>query len=362
MPASTGSPASPGQGVHGVAIVGCGVVAPFHARAIAELPNARLVAVCDVDVSRAHRLGSDFGVPAFGELDQVLRLPEVALVSICLPSGMHADAGIRAARLGKHVLVEKPIDVNLEAADRLISAVRESGVVGAVVSQHRFDPGVRRLRAALEAGRLGRPLLGDAVVKWYRTQGYYDSAGWRGTPTLDGGGALINQAIHYLDLLLWMMGPVERVFARTATAAHDIEVEDIALAVLRFRSGALGAVQASTAVYPGLPERLEITGSRGTVVVEAGQVSTWELQDEGTDAEAPGGPPTATGETADAAADPAAISHQAHRMQIADLLQAIDSGRRPLVSLEDGRRTLETVLAAYRSARSGEEVSLPGGA
>jgi UDP-N-acetyl-2-amino-2-deoxyglucuronate dehydrogenase len=319
------------------------------------------VAVCDLDESRAESLASEFGAESYAELDRMLQRPDVDVVSVCLPSGLHAAAGVRAAEAGKHVLVEKPIDVTLEAADRLIAAARANGVVGAVVSQHRFDAGVRRLREALEAGRLGRLLLGDAVVKWYRTQQYYRSADWRGTLRLDGGGALINQAIHYVDLLLWTMGPVERVFARTVRAAHDIEVEDIALAVLTFRNGALGTIQASTSVYPGLPERLEISGSGGTVIVEAGQVAVWELEDEKGDTGPYGASSPVAREPAQAAAaDPAALSYESHRLQIADMLEAVESGRDPLVTLDEGRRTLETVLAVYESARQGREVTLPG--
>lgn len=345
---------------YGFAIVGCGVIAPFHARAIAELPNARLVAVCDVDRDRADAFAADFGAESYAELHSVLDRRDVDVVSVCLPSGLHGAAGVPVVEAGKHLLVEKPMDITLEAADRTIEAARRHGVVAAVVSQHRFDAGIQRLREALEAGRLGRPLLGDAIVKWYRTQQYYEGAQWRGTWKLDGGGALMNQAIHYLDLLLWMMGPVERVFARTATVDHEIEVEDVALALLAFRGGGMGTIQASTAVYPGMPERLEITGSGGTVVVEAGQVTVWELKDEKGDTDPYGSTSTVARVPAQAggSADPSGISHEGHRLQIADLLEAIETGRDPLVTLEEGRRTLETVLAVYRSARSGREVTL----
>ena len=340
--------------MHGFGIVGCGIIAPFHARAIAELPDARLVAVADAVPERAGTLAAELGVePA--SVDALLERRDVDVVSVCVPSGLHAEIGVRAAAAGKHVAVEKPIDVSLEAADRLIAACREHGVTLTVISQHRFGAAVRRLRELIDAGRLGRLLVGDAVVKWYRTQAYYDSAAWRGTWALDGGGALMNQGIHSVDLLRWMMGPVDRVFARCRTAAHEgIEVEDVAAAVLRFASGAVGTLQASTAIYPGLAERLEISGTGGTVIVEAGRMRLCELVG------GPAGPLAESGGSGGAGAA-AGISHAGHRAQFADLLAAIDEGRPPLVTGEDGRRALELVLAVYRSAREEREVSTGAG-
>lgn len=345
----------------GFAIVGCGVIAPFHAQAISDLPNARLVAVIDLDEERAAQRGAEFGVDHSTDLEAVLRRPDVDAVCVCVPSGRHAEVGVRAALAGKHLVVEKPMDVTLEAAGRLIEACRASGVQLTVISQHRYDPGVRRLRELLDSGRLGRPILGDAVVKWYRTQEYYDSGGWRGTWALDGGGCLMNQGVHYVDLLQWMMGPVDRVFARFSTAAHQIDVEDVVVAALRFRSGALGSLEASTAVYPGLPERLEVTGTGGTVIVEAGSLRVCELKDEKGETSPYGGklrpaaPPG--GETG--SADPAAISHYGHREQIREFLAAIATGGEPMLSGEEGRKPLEIVLAVYESARTGREVQLP---
>jgi UDP-N-acetyl-2-amino-2-deoxyglucuronate dehydrogenase len=345
----------------GFAIVGCGVIAPFHARAISDLPNARLVGVMDLHEERAAQRGAEFGVDHSTDLEDVLRRPDVDVVCVCVPSGRHAEVGVRAARAGKHLVVEKPIDVTLEAADRLIGACRDSGVQLTVISQHRYDPGVRLLRELLDTGRLGRPILGDAVIKWYRTQKYYDSGGWRGTWALDGGGCLMNQGVHYVDLLQWMMGPVDSVFARFSTAAHQIEVEDVVVVVLRFRSGALGSLEASTAVYPGLPERLEVTGTGGTVIVEAGSLRLCELKDEKGETSPYGArlrsaaPPG--GETG--SADPAAISHYGHREQIREFLAAITTGGEPMLSGEEGRKPLEIVLAVYESARTGREVRLP---
>jgi len=350
-----------GGRTYGFAIVGCGVIAPFHAKALASIPNASLRAVVDLVPERAQQRAAEFGADAYTELPPVLARTDVDIVCVCVPSGLHAAIGTQAASSGKHVVVEKPIEVSLEAADRLIAACRWHGVKLGAISQHRFDAGVVRLREALTAGRFGRLLLGDAIVKWYRTQKYYNSGGWRATWELDGGGALMNQGVHYVDLLQWMMGPVERVVARTATAAHSIAVEDVALALLRFRSGALGIIEASTAVYPGLPERLEITGAGGTAIVEAGEVKVWEFQDEKGEV-GPYGAKVKHSRTTPApaaAADPGALSIAGHRAQLIDIIEAIEAGRDPAIPGEEARKPLEIILAIYQSARTGAEVTLP---
>ena len=351
---------------YGFAIVGCGVIGPFHARGIAALPNAELRAAVDVVPERARKLAADFGAEPYTDLDAALERRDIDVVCVCVPSGLHAEVGVHAAEAGKHVLVEKPIDITLEAADRLIGACRRQGVKLAVISQRRFEPGVQRLRAALDDGRLGRLLLGDAVIKWYRTQEYYDSGAWRGTWALDGGGALMNQGVHYVDLLQWMMGPVERVYARCATAAHAIEVEDLALALLTFANGAHGLIEGSTAVYPGLPERLEISGTGGTVIIEAGEVKVWEFKDEKGEVGAYGAklstaatPQEAEEQVVAAAADPAALQIAGHRAQLADMIEAIATDRDPAITGEDARKPLEIILAIYESSRTGRPVALP---
>ncbi|HLJ58103.1 MAG TPA: Gfo/Idh/MocA family oxidoreductase [bacterium] len=344
---------------YGFAIVGCGVIAPFHARSITTLPNARLRAVVDVVPTRAERLAAEFGVESATDLRVVLDRPDIDVVCVCLPSGLHAEVGTQVAAAGKHLVLEKPIDVSLQAADRLIAACRAHGVKLTVISQHRFAPAVRRLREAVAAGRLGRPLLGDAVVKWYRSQQYYDTAGWRGTREMDGGGALINQAIHYVDLLQWMMGPVDRVFGRCATAAHAIPVEDMALAVLTFRSGALGVIEATTAAYPGLPERLEVTGTDGTVIIEDDDIVVWELLDERGDVGPYGIRATRHPRPEAAASQSLARQTAGHRGQLADLLESLETGRDPAITGEEARQVLALVLAVYASAETGREVRLP---
>ncbi len=358
---------------YGWGIVGCGVIAPAHARAVAALPGARLVAVTDIDHGRAAALAAESGAAAEPDLDALLARPDIDVVSVCVPSGLHAEIGIRAARAGKHLVIEKPADVTTAAADRLLGQARQAGVALTVISQHRFDPGVRRLRELVDQGRLGRLTLGEASVRWYRSQAYYDSAGWRGTWELDGGGALMNQGVHYLDLLCWIMGPVAEVTALCATQAHEIEVEDTALALLRFRSGAVGLLQATTAAYPGFPERLEICGTGGSATIEAGVLRAAELVaergetgpygararpragQEGAGQEGAGQEGAAR--AASAAADPAALGESAHRAQLADFLEAVTAGREPLVTGEQARADLAVIEAVYESARLGRPVT-----
>jgi len=336
---------------HGFGIVGTGVIGAIHADAIAMVPDARLAAVTDVAVSAAAAFAAAHHCAAEPDLDALLARPDVDVVSVCVPSGLHAEVGIRAARAGKHLAVEKPIDVTLDAADRLIEAARAAGVALTVISQHRFDPGLIEAKTLIDEGALGRLVLGEASTKWYRTQAYYDSAAWRGTHAMDGG-SLMNQGIHYVDLLRWCMGPVREVTALCATQTHQIEVEDTSLAALRFISGALGTIVASTSVFPGFAQRLEITGTGGTVTIEDGAIVRRAF---GSGAHEPGGPP---GGAAAAGSNPAAVDVASHAAQLADLLTAIGARRDPAVTGEDGRAALEIVRAVYESARDGRPVIL----
>jgi UDP-N-acetyl-2-amino-2-deoxyglucuronate dehydrogenase len=359
----------------GFGIVGAGVIASIHADAIALLsktglsktglsktglsrtglsrtgrPEARLVAVTDVAADAAAAFAAARGCAAEPDLGALLARRDVEVVCVCVPSGLHAVIGVEAAKAGKHLVVEKPIDVSLDAADRLIDAARAAGVALTVISQHRFDPGLVELRRLLDDGALGRLLLGEASTKWYRTQAYYDSAAWRGTWAMDGG-SLMNQGVHYVDLLRWCMGPPAEVTALYSTLAHRIQVEDTALAAVRFASGAVGTILSSTAAFPGFPQRLEITGTEGTVIVEDGRIVRRALA-------ADADPVSPAVSAASAAADPAALDVASHAAQLADLLEAVDAGREPSVSGQSGRDALEIVLAVYESSRTGRPVTL----
>jgi UDP-N-acetyl-2-amino-2-deoxyglucuronate dehydrogenase len=341
----------------GFGIVGAGVIAAMHADAIAALPDARLVAVTDVAAGAAAAFAAAHGCAAEPDLGALLARRDIEVVCVCVPSGLHAEVGARVAKAGRHLVVEKPIDVSLEAADRLIEAARACGVALTVISQHRFDPGLVELKRLLDEDALGRLVLGEASTKWYRSQAYYDSAAWRGTYAMDGG-SLMNQGIHYVDLLRWCMGPPTEVTAVCSTQTHQIEVEDTALAIVRFGSGAVGTILSSTAAYPGLPQRLEITGTEGTVTIEDGQIVRRAF------GAGPAGTP-ATGRAPDgdrpagaSRSDPTALDVASHAAQIADLLAAIDAGREPAVSGESGRQALEIVCAVYESSRTGRTVTL----
>lgn len=350
--------------VYGFGVVGCGVIGARHAQVATKLPNARFVAATDVLAERAKQLAADYGGEAEADLDSLLARRDVDVVAVCTPNGLHSEVGVQAARAGKHVVVEKPIDITLPAADRLIDAAKTAGVKMTVISQHRFDAGLVELHRMLDAGQLGRLVMGDSRIKWYRTKAYFDAAPWRGDWAVGGGGALMSQGIHYADLLLWCMGPVSEVMAMCATGAHDIEVEDVEVAALRFASGAIGSLEASTAVFPGFRERLEVSGTGGTVVVEDGRIVLRELLAEHDEVGMYGSRMAEAGaaETAGAssgASDPAAITNDAHAAQVADLLGAIDEDREPAVTGADGRNVLELVLAVYESARRNAPVTLP---
>ena len=337
----------------GFGIVGAGGIAGTHARAISTVPGARLVAVADRSLDEARRFARDRpGCEAEFTLDTLLARNDIDVVSVCTPSGLHAAVGIRAAQAGKHLVVEKPIDVTLSAADA--ADQRRDGSRSAGHRHFAAQVRPRRDRADRpDQEPATRPACYSATParKWYRTQGYYDSAAWRGTWELDGG-SLMNQGIHYVDLLLASLGPVAEVTAISATLAHDIEVEDTALALLRFRNGALGTLVSSTCVDPGFPQRLEVTGTGGTIVIEDG-----EIVSDGFRADQAGSRSSTLAASAEDASTPA-IDEAAHAAQLTDFVSAIQDDRPPVVTAEDGRDALEVVLAVYESSRLGRTITL----
>lgn len=343
----------------GFGIIGCGMIAKFHARAIAEIRGAKLVGAYNHTPAKAQALVAEFGGTAYDDLDAMLANPAIQVVTIGTPSGAHLEPGLRAARAGKHVLVEKPMEVTLARCDRLIAACAQAGVRLGTIFPSRFHESAKRLRQAVQAGRFGRIALADAYVKWYRTQQYYDSGAWRGTWKLDGGGALMNQAIHSVDLLLWLMGPVAEVSAQVATVAHSgIEVEDVAVANLRFASGALGVIEASTATYPGSLKRIEIAGSEGMATLEEESITRWSFAKEtARDRQLLESLLSAT-KTGGGASDPAAIGHAAHRELFKDFLKGLSTGAPSEVENAEGRHSVELILAIYRAAKSKKVVRL----
>lgn len=336
------------------------MISHFHAKAIAEIPNASVVACCDTVEERATSFASEYGCKAYTSLDDMLADPDVHIVNVCTPSGAHRDLAVTAANAGKHVVVEKPLEITLARCDDIINACEKNKVRLCAIFPSRFSPVNLALKEAVNSGRFGRLTLGDTYVKWWRTQEYYDSGGWRGTWGMDGGGAYMNQAIHQVDLLYWLMGDVVEVNGMTDTLAHErIEVEDVGVATLRFANGAIGVIEATTAAWPGLLKKTEIHGTTGTAIVEQDDVIRWEFAEEGDNDEKvreqfkPGSANTG------GASDPKAISHEGHRAQLTDFVEAIQNGTVPSVDGVDGRKSVEIILAIYQAAWTKQTVKLP---
>jgi predicted dehydrogenase len=346
----------------GFAIVGCGMIARFHVRALQEVPGTRLAALVTRNASSAEKLITETEVapvPVFTGLSDALKRPEVDVVIITTPSGAHLEPAVAAANAGKHVVVEKPLEITTERCDRIIEACDRNGVRLCTIFPSRFHDANVALKSAVDAGRFGRLTLGETTCKWWRSQAYYDEGGWKGTQALDGGGALMNQAIHNVDLLLWMMGDATHVNGFTATLAHErIEVEDTAVACLRFASGALGVIQATTSVYPGLPKTIGIHGDRGTVVIEQEDVLRWDFASESPEDAAVKARFAQRAGASGGASDPKAISHQGHARQLADFVRAIQTNTAPKVDGREGRKAVALICAIYESMRSGKAVAL----
>lgn len=351
-------------------LAGCGTIAITHAEALRELPEAELVSCSDVDASQAKDFAERFGLRV-QKYAEMLADPDIDAVTICTPSGVHAALAVPALEAGKPVVIEKPMDITLQACDAILDAQRRSGKTVAVISQHRFDDASRLVRETLDAGGLGRLILAEIQIPWYRTQEYYDSAGWRGTMAMDGGGCLMNQGIHTVDLALWLCGPVSSIYARSKTAAHDrIEVEDVVCATIEFQNGAVGTLLATTAAYPGFPARLALHGTGGSAVIEGDALALLDIKGgSSVSAESPATHAIhiATGGTATAVSVAGSENvpaetwkwGDAHRLQLADFVHCCRTGARPLVDGTDGRSSVELVLAAYASAGRGAPVSLP---
>src|SRR5437870_7782885 len=261
-----------------IGLIGGGNITETHARAAPAIAGVEIAAIYGTNADKVDRLCREHGGTPYQDFEKFLAHRPMDLVAIGSPSGLHATQGIAAAQRGLHVLTEKPIDISTERADALIEAADRNRVKLGVIFQDRLKPDICKLKQWITEGVIGKPILADARVKWYRPPDYYDNSRWRGTLSLDGGGALINQGVHTVDLLLWLLGDVTRVQARTSTALHKIEAEDTAVAVLEFASGALGILQATTAAYPGYPRRVEISGSEGTVILEHDRIIAADLR------------------------------------------------------------------------------------
>lgn len=345
---------------HGFGIIGCGMISQFHARAIADLRRAKLVACYDAVPMAADRLAAATGCRAYHELDEMLADPEVTIVTIGTPSGAHLEPAVAAARAGKHVIVEKPLEITLKRCDKIIKECEKAGVQLSAIFPSRFHRSSVELKRAIDEQRFGQLTMGDAYVKWFRSQAYYDSGAWRGTWELDGGGALMNQAIHSVDLLTWLMGPVSEITAHAGTLAHErIAVEDTVVATLKFANGALGVLEATTAAYPGYLKRIEIHGSEGSAAMEEEDIVKWDFARKGRRDATVRKMMAENISGGGGASDPAAIGHHGHTEQFRDVLAAIDKGHSPAIDGHEGRRSVEIILGVYKAAETGRAVKLP---
>jgi UDP-N-acetyl-2-amino-2-deoxyglucuronate dehydrogenase len=345
--------------VRKVALVGAGVIGKHHGMVISRLADRlELVAVADIEIDRAERLAAERGGTPFASLTDALAATDIDIVVVATPTGRHGEVAIEALAAGKHVIVEKPAEVTVAKTDEIIEAQQKAGTLVTVISQHRFDPATEVTLAAIERGDLGRLTSGIASIDWWRGQSYYDSGGWRGTWELDGGGALMNQGVHTVDLLLAALGRPVEVFAYTGTLAHErIEVEDVAVGVVRFESGALGVLHATTAAYPGLSARLQVHGDRGSAVIDNDQLVFLETTEPGADPQERMMGTNSAREVATAGSDPGQLS-DAHRLQYLNFLGALDGTEALRVDLETNRQSIGVITGVYESARTGRPVSL----
>jgi UDP-N-acetyl-2-amino-2-deoxyglucuronate dehydrogenase len=344
-------------------VIGLGI-GQSHIRAIQEEPDAELAAVASTDEAALRRTAEQNGVPGYLDYYDLLARDDVDVVCVCVPSGLHAEVGIAAAKAGKHVLCEKPLDISLERADALIAACQEAGVQLGAVFQNRFHPVSQAIKQAIDSGRLGRIVYADTHLYWYRAESYFtggDPAGWHGTWKMDGGGAFINQGVHSVDLIQWLAGPVASVYTKAGTFTHNIQTEDVGTALLTFQSGALGNITCTTSAYPGLTSDFHFVGEKGSIVVRDLSVVTWRIKQDSREAEeaeeraiierySTTGP--------NPSFDPRVVG--GHRAHISDMVGAVREGRPPKLDGVGARPGLALALAILESARTGREVEVKG--
>lgn len=337
------------KGKVGFAVIGCGMISRFHISAIRCVEAAELIGVFDQQQASAQRAALEYQAKAFASLDELLVCDGVDAVCILTPNGMHAPLALQALKAGKHVVIEKPMALSLADADAIIQAADQAKRLVCVISQLRFSPAVEAVKKALEQKQLGTVVSASLSMKYFRSEEYYASSGWRGTWAMDGGGALMNQGIHGVDLLQYLAGPVRKLNALCKTQTRPSETEDSAVAILEFTGGAVGTLEGSTTCCPGYPRRLEICGDRGSVVLQEEDILCWDL---------PGEPPALDAHNSHASSDPSAISFSGHERQLRNMVNAILYGEPLLVDAKEGRKPIEIILAVYQSSKTGEAITL----
>jgi len=343
----------------GFGIIGAGTISDIHALAINAIPNATLHGVYSTTKNKSVAFADRHNCTSYDSLDEMLNILEIEIVCICTPSGIHLDPAIKSIAAGKHCVIEKPLEVTLEKCDSIIEAADKAGVKTAVIFPSRFYEASKQVKKAIDEKRFGELVLGDAYVKWSRSEQYYNSAAWRGTWQLDGGGALMNQGIHSVDLLQWYMGPVVSVQSVAANIKNKgIEVEDTVVSTLQFANGALGTIECSTAVFPGAFKRIEIMGTAGTAILEESNLIKWQFEKEAGEDESIVQKMSEGNVSHGGVSNPADISFAGHQKQLEDMMLSIETGKKPLIDAIDGRKSVEIVLAIYESARTGQKITL----
>lgn len=331
-------------------IIGCGVISTVHAKAIGGISNATLYGVYDQNYQRAAEFAGSYGCRVFETIEEVFNDGNVDIVNICTHSSSHAELAIAAANSGKHVIVEKPMAINNEDAKAVVATQALNNVKICVVSQLRFSDEIEAARNAIKQGLCGKLVLCSLSMRYYRSSEYYAAGGWRGKWATDGGGALMNQGIHGIDLLCYLCGNIKSVRAFYKTLVHEIETEDTICAAVEFENGALGVIEASTAVKPGYPRRLEVSGSEGSITLTEDVISEWQVKADK--------PLLSRGSGIDTSSDPSKLDFTGHRMQFENLLAAISGDQQLLVDANEGKKAVDVILAVYRSAQLGDTVLL----
>ncbi|MFT3704192.1 MAG: Gfo/Idh/MocA family oxidoreductase [Agriterribacter sp.] len=335
-----------------IGIIGAGMVADFHARSIQHLPNTKLTGICDGGSGKAAALAEKYNCTAFADYKTMLKSKDIDIVTIASPSGMHKEPAVEAALHGKHVLCEKPLDITLDRIDAMIAAHKKAGTQLGGIFNYRFTDAVHTIKQAIDNGRFGIMTHVAVEVPWWRSDEYYKSK-WRGTWALDGGGALMNQSIHMVDMLQYFAGPLESLHGYVATLGHTIQTEDTATAIVRFKNKALGSIYGSTASFPGQPRKITVTGTLGTVIMQDNQIKVWQFANEL--AEDKTVISKYAVDSGGAASAPSAIPFEMHANNIAAFITALDQGRPFEIDGAEARKAVEIVLAIYRSAKENRE-------
>ena len=335
-----------------IAIVGCGIISKRHALSIAEIENANLIGAYDMRSEAAEAFAKEYNCKAFASLEELLASDEVDAVSVCTISGNHAEVAVKAANAGKHVIVEKPLAITRPQLDAVVGAVTRNKVKLTAISQSRFSSGIMKVKEAIESGQLGKILVADTYMKFFRSKEYYASADWRGTWEFDGGGALMNQGIHGIDLIQYLVGPAKSVTGICKTLDRDIDVEDAAIALVEYECGAVGVIEGTTCVTPGYPRRFEISGTKCTVVIEGSYIVKWDVEGVTID------PKFIKVDKNDNHNNPTSFDYIHHKKQISNFVDSVLTNVALVSDVYDGKNAVDLILGIYESSNTGKKIKI----